>query len=81
MCTIRVEEELGGAIVHRDSEVVGNYRGIAIGSCVAKVFTRLLTKRLEYAEEQILMEAQGGFRAKRRCSEQVFILRGVCELR
>jgi len=62
VCTIRVEEELGGAIVHRDSEVVGNYRGIALGSCVAKVFTRLLTKRLEYAEElQILMEAQGGF--------------------
>ena len=65
-----------------DSEVVGNYRGIALGSCVAKVFTRLLTKRLgEYAEDQILTEAQGGFRAKRSCSDQILILRGVCELR
>lgn len=58
MCTIRVEEELRGAIVHGDSEVVGNYRGIVLGSCVAKVFTRLLTKRLEYLED--ITEAQTG---------------------
>ena len=65
-----------------DPEVVGNYRGIALGSCVAKVWTRILTGRLgEYAEERILTEAQGGFRAKRRCADQVLILRGVCELR
>ena len=65
-----------------DSELVGNYRGIALGSCVAKVWTRVLTGRLgEFAEESILTEAQGGFRAKRRCADQVLILRGVCELR
>ena len=51
-----------------DPEVACNYRGIALGSCVAKVFTRVLTRRLgEYAEERILTEAQGGFRAKRSC--------------
>ena len=65
-----------------DPEVAGNYRGIALGSCVAKVFTRVLTRRLgEYAEERILTEAQGGFRAKRSCSDQILILRGVCKLR
>ena len=65
-----------------DSEVAGNYRGIALGSCVAKVFTRVLTRRLgEYAEGRILTEAQGGFRAKRSCSDQILMMRGVCELR
>ena len=65
-----------------DPEVAGNYREIALGSCVAKVFTRVPTRRLgEYAEERILTEALGGFRAKRNCSDQILILRGVCELR
>ena len=60
-----------------DPEVAGNYRGIVLGSCVAKVFTRVLTRRLsEYAEERILTEAQGGFRTKRSCSDQILILRG-----
>ena len=55
-----------------DSEVA-----IVLGSCVAKVFTRVLTRRLgEYAEERILTEAQGGFQAKRSCSDQILILRG-----
>jgi len=45
------------------------------------VFTRLLIKQLgEYSEKQILTEAQGWFQAKR-CSEQTFILREICELR
>ena len=36
------------------TEVASNYRGIALGSCVAKVFTRCLTRRLgEFAEERI----------------------------
>ena len=56
-------------------------RGITLGSCVAKVFTRVLTRQLgEYAEERILTEAQGGFRAKRSCSDQILILSGVCKL-
>jgi len=43
---------------------------------------RLLSKRLSvYAEEEILTEAQGGFRSERRCADQILILRGVCELR
>ena len=41
-----------------------------------------MTVRLgEYAEENILTDAQGGFRAKRRCADQIMILRGACELR
>ena len=58
-------------------ELASNYRGIALGSCVAKVMARLRV----YAEEEILTEAQGGFRSERRCADQILILRGVCELR
>ncbi len=37
---------------------------------VAKVFMRVLAKRLErFAEERILMEALGGFRSQSRCSD------------
>ena len=65
-----------------DTEVASNYRGIALGSCVAKVFTRCLTRRLgEFAEDRILTEAQGWFRGKRSCADQILVLRGVCELR
>ena len=65
-----------------DPESASNYRGIALGSCVAKVWARILTVRLgEYAEENILTDAQGEFTAKRRCADQFMILKGVCELR
>ena len=65
-----------------DPESASNYRGIALGSCVAKVWAKILTVRLgEYAEENILTDAQGGFRAKRRCADQIMILRGAFELR
>ena len=65
-----------------DPESASNYRGIALGSCVAKVWANILTVGLgEYAEENILTDAQGGFRAKRRCADRVMTLRGACELR
>ena len=60
MCPIRLEEKLCCATV---TEVASNYRGIALGSCVAKVFTRCLTRRLgEFAEERILTEEGFGER-------------------
>ena len=43
-----------------DPETASNYTGIALRSCVAKVLTKLLSRRLgTFAEEEILMEAQG----------------------
>ena len=65
-----------------DPEKASNYRGIALGTCVVKVLAKLLSRRLStFAEEEILTEAQGGFRSERRCADQILILRGVCELR
>ena len=43
---------------------------------------KLLSRRLgTFAEEEILTEAQEGFRSERRCADQILILRGMCELR
>ena len=57
-------------------------RGIVLGSCVAKVLVKLLSRRLgTFAEEEILTETQGGFRSERRCADQILTFRSVCELR
>ncbi len=54
-----------------DNEEVGNYREIALGCSMTKVFMRVMARRLgRFAEEGILTETQGGFRSHRRCSDQ-----------
>ena len=65
-----------------DEEVPGNYRGIALGSCVAKVVTRVLAGRLsKFSENHILTKGQGRFRPGRGCDDQVLVLRCVCDMR
>ena len=60
-----------------------NYRGITLLSVVGKTFSSILNKRLmEWAEEnQVLAEEQGGFRIKRGCIEQIFVLKEVIRMR
>ena len=54
-----------------DNEEAGNYRWIALGCSIAKVFKGVMAKRLGgFAENRILTEAQEGFRSHRRCSDQ-----------
>ena len=49
-----------------DNEEVRNYRRIALGCSVAKVFMRVMARRLgRFAEDRILTEPQGGFRSHR----------------
>ena len=60
-------------LLHKDVDngEVGNYRGITLGCSVVKVFIRVLARRLgRFAEDRILMEAQGGFRSHTRYSDQ-----------
>ena len=65
-----------------DNEEVENYRGIALGCSMAKVFMIVMVRGLRrFAEDRIFREAQGGFRSHRRCSDQLLMLKGVCELR
>ena len=62
-------------------EVAGNYRGKALGICVAKVMTRLLAGRLsKFSENHILTKGQGGFRPGSGCADQVLVLRSVCDI-
>ena len=54
-----------------------NYRGISIGSCLGKLFTKLLQYRnFSYLEENNLIEEnQAGFRQDYRTTDQIFILK------
>ena len=59
-----------------NSACPNNYRGIALLSCVGKIFSKILTARLRgWVEgEGKLSEAQAGFRSKRSTMDQIFIL-------
>ncbi len=46
-------------------ELVGNYRGTALGYSVVKVVVRVLVRKLgRFSEDRILTEAQGRFRSQ-----------------
>ena len=57
--------------------IVDNYRGITLLSVVGKLYTSILNNRISswLEREKKIVEEQGGFRAKRATSEQIFILK------
>ena len=57
----------------------GNYRGISLLSVVGKVYGRVLINRIRDKTEQVISEVQGGFRRGRGCTDQVFVVRQICE--
>ena len=65
-----------------DEEVAGIIgKSIALESCVVKVMTRVLAGRhSEFAENFILTKGQGGFKPGRGCTDQVLVLRDVCDI-
>ena len=66
----------------RDKEKLNNYRGIELSCTVGKVFERVLDERIRLVtEERVMKEAQGGFRKGRNCTDRIFVLRNVAELR
>ena len=82
-----LQESMEGIIVplHKggDAKDIGNYRGITLGSHVAKLFCLILKERLSKVVEGqgILGESQGGFRKKRQTVDQLFVVNGVTQLR
>lgn len=58
-----------------------NYRGIALVSCLLKLFTSILANRLvTWADEnQIIPEHQNGFRRGRSCEEHIFTLSAISQ--
>ena len=64
--------------IHKKGSVLDpdNYRGIAIGSCITKLFSLVLLGRLEnYVEEHSLISAnQIGFKKGHRTADHIFVL-------
>jgi hypothetical protein len=64
-----------------DPAELDNYRGIAVGSCIGKVFSLVLHARLsQWSESQGLRAAgQAGFRDGFRSSDHVFVLKHLVD--
>ena len=56
-----------------------NFRGISLLSVVGKVYCRVLINRIRDKTENVIAEVQGGFRRGRGCTDQIFIVRQICE--
>ena len=56
-----------------------NFRGISILSVVEKVYDRILINRIRNKTENMIAEVQDGFRRGRGCTDQIFIVRQICE--
>ena len=64
--------------IHKKGSVydVNNYRGITLGSCLSKLFTSVVNKRIEKTcnEHNLISDAQIGFRKGRSTVDAIFIL-------
>ena len=62
-----------------DRSVPMNYRRISLLSCISKLYSSIMNKRItQYLEENdILAEEQNGFRSGRSCEDHVFTLSSV----
>ena len=64
-----------------DKTDMGNYRGITVGSVVAKLFAMILEQRIaSWAEEHaVKAKGQAGFRKAFRMTDNIFILRSLID--
>ena len=56
-----------------------NYRGISLLSIPSKAYARILDERIRSVTESKVLEAQGGFRKGRSCTDQLFTIRQSSE--
>ncbi len=75
LCTITAVHKGG------DAADINNYRGIAVGSLLAKLYASVLTARLDKWTEENNLRARGqaGFRKDFRTADQVLVLRTMIE--
>ena len=66
-----------------DPRIPANYRGISLLSCISKMFTSILNKRItnHINANNGLVEEQNGFRAGRSCVEHIFCLQSMIQTR
>jgi len=57
-----------------------NYRGVSLLSHCGKVMTSIILQRIRLTTEEILSEAQAGFRAGHGTIDQLFTLRRLAEI-
>ena len=62
-----------------DVHECGNSRGISLLSVVGKLYGRILINRIRDKTETVISEVQSGFRKGRGCTDQIFIVRQICE--
>ena len=62
-----------------DVHEYSNFRGISLLSVVGKVYGRVLINMIREKTENVIAEVQGGFRRGRTCTDQIFIIRQICE--
>ena len=55
------------------------YRGISLLSIPSKAYARILDERIRSVTESKVLEAQGGFRKGRSCTDQLFTIRQLSE--
>ena len=72
-CMVPIYKDKGD--VHECS----NFRGISLLSLVGKVYGRVLINRIRDKTENVIAEVQSGFRRGRGCTDQIFIVRQICE--
>ena len=56
-----------------------NFRGIGLLSVVGKVYGRMLINVIRDKTKNVIAEVQSGFRRGRGCTDQIFIVRQMCE--
>ena len=56
-----------------------NFRGIGLLSVVGKVYGRVLINRIRDETENVIAKVQSGFTRGRGCTDQIFIVRQICE--
>ena len=61
----------------------GNYRGLAIGSAIAKLYSTILLNRLEkfVTEENIISVCQIGFRKLFRTADHIYVLKTIIDMK
>jgi len=56
-----------------------SYRATSFISIAAKVYAKIIERRMRVKSDGLLWEAQGGFRNGRRCTDQILSLRNIVE--
>ena len=65
--------------VKGDVHECSNSRGISLLNVVGEVYGWILINRIRDKTENVIVEAQSGFGRGRVCTDQIFIVRQICE--